>query len=349
MIGDDICRYADLFGPSGREDIVREEIKRTCSEFTKHIREDAAGNLYVMLPATDLSTRRTPVVLSAHIDEIGFVVTRVDGEIAKISPVGMWNPAALLGAPVVLDDGTRSVFGVVGTAPVHWRGRSTRLTFNDLWVDCAARVSSGEMGVIHRHATRSFTRVMGRALDNRAGVAALVAALHVLSSADLSRPVIAIFTVHEETNGMGAQKAAHAVREMFRSVAWPITSPAKCCVVDATFATDDGTRDDEVNCRKYGPVALGGGPVVCPSATTTAGALAWLQRGLKLCARSSQPYQTMPYASDTATDADMFSQVPWLDSVLLAYPLRNMHSPVEIVDIDDIDAVSTTLVGLCTG
>lgn len=351
MMRDDIAIFSMQFGPSGSEGDVREKISAECNAMRAQTVKDTVGNLYAMLPATDRSARRTPIVLSAHMDEIGLMISRIDDGIAYLSPIGTWRADALLGQRVVFKargDGTL-VDAHIGMAPVHWAGRADKraVSFDTLWADLgsgAPLLSVGDVGVLERRCYIDGNRVIGKALDNRAGCCAVLSALRRLESMERKQPVIAIFTANEETSGTGAHRASHAVREIFHSVAWPITSPARCCVVDATFATDDGTRTDEKNCQKYGPIALGAGPVLCPTANTTATALEWLSR--KLAARG--PYQSTPYANYTDTDADTFGMVPWLDAVLLSYPLRNMHSPVEIIDARDLQAVADTLVDLCS-
>ena len=219
-------RLSDAFGPSGREAAVRNLIKAEVEPLVDRLEVDAMGNLITFKAGTGAEPR-LKVMLSAHMDEVGFMITEVDKSgLLKFVPVGGID-ARLLLAKRVLVGGDRAggdrVPGVItGPVPHLQTAESARrvLEIDDLAIDIGAgdekaangKVKQGDYGVF---ATQfrplsedpAWPTVRGKAFDDRAGCAALIGLLAERYPVDL----YGVFTVQEEVGLRGARVAAYRV------------------------------------------------------------------------------------------------------------------------------------------
>lgn len=216
----DVLRaLSEIVGPSGFEDLVRDEITKLVEPCVDETRVDTLGNLI----ATKRGTGDKVLMLDAHMDEIGFMVTWIEeGGFLRFTTIGGWDARIVPAHAVTIrTDNDTFVRGMIGTAPPHIlrpedRDRPFRL--EDLFIDVGARSADEvrEMGIrIGSPAVISYgfeqlgeDVVMGKALDDRAGCAVVVRALEELQNTETEYTIVAAFTVQEEVGLRGAQTAA---------------------------------------------------------------------------------------------------------------------------------------------
>lgn len=219
----DVLRtLSDAFGPSGFEDEVRVQIQQLVTPMVDEVSVDTLGNFI----ATKRGRGDRTLMLDAHMDEIGFMITWVeDGGFLRFTTIGGWDPRIVPAHAITIrtDHGTY-VRGMIGTAPPHILNPADRdkpFRIEDLFIDVGARSADevAEMGIrIGSPAVISygFQRlgddvVMGKAFDDRAGCAVVIRALEALRDETTDVTIVAAFTVQEEVGLRGAQTAAYHV------------------------------------------------------------------------------------------------------------------------------------------
>ncbi len=261
------------------------------------------------------------IMLEAHIDEIGFVVTNIDKNgFIKVNSYGGSDPRVLPASDITIYS-ERPVQGVVASTPPHLsKDNDSKITeISDLVVDVGSNfkyISLGDFATLtHSFSALKNNTVSAPALDNRAGVAVILRCAELLK--DSGRKFSVVLSVGEEVNGSGASTAAFSV------------SPDVAIAVDVSFAKAPSIPDDK--CSK-----LGGGPMIGISPVLDY----YLSLQLVETAKNKDiPYSKEIMGSSTGTDADHISDtLGGIKTALVSIPLRNMHTGVEIVSLDDIEA-----------
>ncbi len=294
--------------------------------YTEDIRTDAMGNVLGYLPA---KTPNAPtLLLEAHIDEIGFVVTQIDSQgFVQLSPCGGIDNRTLTAAEVVILT-EPPLYGVFCSTPPHLakddeelpeiasRGVDVGLTK----AEAEARIPLGTRAVFRPHFDElPKGKVCAKALDDRAGVAVILQALELVKGEALPVNIVASFCVQEEVGCRGSAPAAFAV------------APDAALVVDVSFAyTPDA---DRAQCGVLGDgVMLGYSPILDNRMTQMLKALA---------TQHQIPLQHEVMGSRTGTDADAITIAGrGIPTALLSVPQRYMHTPVEMVSLKDIEATA---------
>ena len=329
----------DSPGPSGfeaRPAAVWRERARAFAE----VRGDVAGNSIATVNATGAPT----IMLAGHIDEIGLIVTYIDDDgYLYFSGIGGWDPQVLVGQRVRLLGRVGDVFGVVGKKPVHLiktedRDRASKVT--DLWVDIGAgnraeaegRVSVGDSAVVDsRSLDLPNNRLASRSIDNRIGAFVVLEALRRYAASPGVARVAAVATTQEEIayHGGGALVSAFGV------------APRAAVVVDVTFATDHPGLEK----KETGDHKLGGGPVVTRGSVISPTLVTILR---DTAARINVPITLHAAGRDTSTDADAIHIArEGVATALVSVPSRYMHSPNEMVSLEDVDRAAELLAATC--
>jgi len=322
-------------GPAGWEEDLVPIIQRYMAPLVERFHCDRLGNAV----ATKLGSGEAPrplVMLAAHMDEIGLVTTTVEeGGFARVAKVGGINPQTLLGKEVrVLCD--PPLPGVLGTKPPHLlteddRKKTVRL--EDLFVDIGLpeeavrrRVLPGTPVVPAQPALELLNRrVGGKALDDRGGVAVLYEAARALQTLKHEVDVCFVATVQEELGMRGATTSAFAL------------GPDLAIAIDGGFGDSPGVPE-------HRSIKLGKGPAIARGANIHPR----LYRHLTDLARELNiDFQEEVLAGTSGTDAWAIqvtrSGVP---TALLSFPLRYMHSTVEVLDYDDVISAGRLLANL---
>jgi endoglucanase len=274
-----------------------------------------------------------------HIDEIGVHVTHIDDNgFLRFDQVGGWDPIVLVGQRVVLSTREGPVQGVIARKPIHLLEEDDRKQVPKLKAlhidigaadadEARARVRIGDMGVIDV-APLEFPngRVVSRSLDNRVGcyVAAEAARL-VAETGGAAGDVLALAVAQEETSFGGSRTSAFG------------HDPDVAIAVDVTFATDQpGVELGQISKHE-----LGSGPVLSRGTSLHPGVFELLYDA---ATEEGLPFSIASHGRATGTDADAIhlsrAGVP---TSLVSVPLRYMHSPVEMVAVEDMDAAARVI------
>jgi endoglucanase len=333
-------RLLDAPGPSGFEAAARAVWRAEAEAFAARVTTDVAGNC---LAEVNPGGRPT-VLLDGHIDEIGVIVQYVDDDgFVYLSPIGGWDAQVLVGQRIRFLTLVGEVIGVVGRKPIHLIKEPERdhaVKFTDLWVDIGAtsradalaRVAVGDPGVIDS-STHEFpgNRIVSRSIDDRIGAFAVLEALRRYDAQPGAARVIAVATTQEEIGSMGggALVAANAVR------------PQMAIVVDVIHATDTPTIEK----KEVGDQRLGAGPVLGRGALLSPVVFELL----RAAARTREiPVTVHAVGRDTATNADAIHIAQdGVATALVSIPNRYMHSPNEMVSLDDVDRAADLLAAAC--
>lgn len=318
-------------GPSGRESGAAAVWREAASGFASEIRSDLVGSSTAVVPGTGGGPR---LAIVGHIDEIGLMVTHIDDDgFVWFGGVGGWDPVNLVGQRIELHTSAGTVVpGIVGKKPIHLlepdeRDKAPKL--KDLHIDIGATsgeearklVRVGDWAVISGEPLElTAGRFVSRSMDNRLGCfVALEAARLVAEAGGAPGDVVACAVAQEETTFGGATTTAFSLR------------PDVAIVVDVTHATDAPSIDK----RQEGDHGLGAGPVVNTGSITHPLVVSLL--------RETGDEEAITYAEEAAprdsyTDADAFHlSRQGIPSGIVSIPLRYMHSPVELVQLADVE------------
>ncbi len=287
--------------------------------------EDKLGSLIGIKRATQPLAAPRRIMLSAHMDEIGLMVRDVvDGFIFVHSIHGI-DSRIMLSMPVMVH-GLRELPGIVASVPPHLlkpENRTKYPGFDELIIDVglpaaevAQLVQIGDLITPDAPMLElNGSRVAGKAMDDRACVAAVTVCLHELKSLQHQWDVYAVATVQEETGLLGATTAAYYVK------------PDIAIALDVTFAAQPGVDADTGAEINAGPeIYLG------PNFHTK------LVEKIKAVASTNElklQESVIPGASGTDAWAIQVA-LEGIPTALLSIPVRNMHSPIETLDLRDI-------------
>lgn len=332
-------RLLDTPGPSGFESAPARVWREEASAFAT-VSADVMGNSMAEVRGGGEVT----VMLAGHIDEIGVIATWIDeGGLVYIAPIGGWDTQVLVGQRIRFAGRNGDVVGVVGKKPIHLmkpdeRDKVSKIT--DLWVDIGAAtreeaqevLSVGDAGVIDsRTIDLPNQRIASRSIDNRIGAFVVFEALRRYAANPGAARVVAVATAQEEIglHGGGALVAAARV------------NPQMAIAVDVTFATDHpGPEKKEVGEHK-----LGGGPVLTRGSVNSPVVYGILRDA---ALRLSIPFSVHAAGRDTSTDADFIHLArEGVATALVSVPNRYMHSPNEMVSLEDLDRTAELIAEAC--
>jgi putative aminopeptidase FrvX len=326
----------DTPAPSSFEAAAGRVWRSEAEKFCPSVEADVAGNSF----ATINPAGSPRLMLAGHIDEIGIMVTHIDAEgFLSFDTIGGWDHQVFVGQRVVLMGKLGQVSGVVGKKAIHVMEREEREKVSkveDLWIDigaadqaeAAARVRIGDPGVLAAGVLEFPNgRLVSRSIDNRIGAFVVLETLRLLSNNSPGAAVTAVATTREEiaASGGGARSSAHRLE------------PDVAIVVDVTHATDY----PGIEKRKHGDYRLGGGPVLSRGASVS-------ELVFDLLVESAEaeqiPYTIEAASRDTHTDAEaIFNAHRGVATALVSVPNRYMHSPNEMVTLEDLDRTARLL------
>ena len=323
-------------GPSGQEELAAQVWRDAAREFGE-VSGDVLGSSWVRVPGT---AGGPLLAIVGHIDEIAVVVTHIgdDGMLA-IRSRGGFDPRTVVAQRVELLTRDGRVSGVVGTRKTKTkRGEDPKAyEFSDLFVDIGAKDADDARQVVRPGDTAIIAGgplelrngcVASRSLDNRLGsYVALEVARRVAAEGGTPGDVAGVAAVQEEIGDYaGSRTAAFALE------------PAVAVAVDVTHATDVRGADpeDEGDHRLGGGPAIGRGPAIHPKVFEL----------LSECAEAEGIASTVEISrGHTYTDADaVYLSRAGVATGLVSIPLRYMHTPVEVVHLDDVENVVKLLV-----
>jgi endoglucanase len=326
-------------GPPGHEREPARVWREAADAFADDVSVDRLGTTVARVNG---HSEHPLLTIVGHIDEIALLVSHVsDKGFLHVVQSGGWDPQVLVGQRVKVFTRDGMVPGVVGRKPPHLTDAEERkkaMRLKDLHVDIGAKdadearsmVSAGDQVLLAAEPLElPNDRLASRALDNRLGAyVAIEVARRVKEAGGGAGPVAGVAAVQEEIGAHGA-----------RVMAWGL-EPDLAVVVDVTHATDaPGVEPGEI-----GEHALGSGPVITRGAVVSRP----LNDLLDEAARAEGiECSTEAAGGNTHTDADVmhFSR-GGIPTAVVSIPLRYMHSPVELVQLDDVEATIRLLTAL---
>ncbi|MCB9451026.1 MAG: M42 family metallopeptidase [Anaerolineaceae bacterium] len=320
---------SEAVGVSGDEEAVRNIILSAIDGHAEHIRIDPMGSVTAVQPGTGGSGLR--VMLAAHMDEIGFMVTGVDSDgTLRFTKVGGVDDRILPGLRVRI--GADQIPGVILWGPIHktWEQKSIA-KITSLRIDIGAsskddangKVKAGDRVVFDSRFMEVGDKMLrGKAFDDRVGCSLLV---DVLQGGPYAVDVLAAFTVQEEVGLRGARVAAQTL------------DPDVAFVLEGTTAHDvpDPMADPDAVTRPNPTCKIGGGPAltVMDRSMVTDPRLLRFLRGT--AEANSIPYQ-LKTALGGGTDAGAIHQAnAGVPSAVISMPCRYIHSPSAYLSRDD--------------
>jgi endoglucanase len=316
--------------PSGAEAQAQAVYDRFVQPHAEAYADDALGCRLATLNQAGAPT----LMFSGHMDELGLIITFINKEgFIYFDTIGGHDLSIISGRRVIIQTAAGPVKGVTGKRAVHLMDEEDRKKVpkkHEIWIDIGAaskaaalkRVAIGDVAT-YDHEFELITGSIGtaRAFDNKVGAYVVGEALIRLAKekAKLNARVVSVATTQEEIGVRGATTSAFAV------------DPHVALAVDVGHATDHPDCDQ----RKFGETRLGGGPILCRGPNINPKVF----DRLVACAKKAKiPYQTEADPRPTVTDARAIQMARGGVAVgLVSIPLRYMHTPSEVVDLQDVE------------
>jgi endoglucanase len=326
-------------GLSGYENPVREIIRAAWAPLADEVKVDRLGSLWATKRGAGKEPRRK-LMLAAHMDAIGLMVTQVEGEFLRVTSVGGVDARVMPGQLVTVH-GAQDLPGLVAQPPAFLLSKANRegvVPVAELLVDVglpadevAKRVHVGDV-VSFAQPPQELQNgaVMAKSMDNRASVAAVTVCLDALQHLPHVWDVIAVATVQEEVGLKGARASAFALE------------PDLAIAIDVTHG--DGPNVKEFSSKT---VKLDSGPALGLGPNIHTG----LFNAVKAVAdRLELPHtvEVMPAHSGTDAFAIQIARAG-IPTLVVSIPLRNMHTPVEMLMLKDVNRVGRLLAEFAAG
>ena len=330
-----LVELLDARSPTGAEFEAQAVVDKFVEPKVAAYRKDTMGNRFATVnPEGDPN-----LLFAGHIDELGLIVSYIDDNgFLYFDTLGGHDTSMISGRRVAILTRSGVVKGVTGKRAIHLMSPEDRKKVpetHEIWIDIGVKsrdeaekvVQIGDVAVYDQ----SFERIRGsvgvaRAFDDKAGAYAVLEAVRRLAGGKLAARVTAAATTQEEIGTRGAMTAANS------------ENPDFAIAVDVGHATDSPDCDP----RKYGRFKQGGGPIVCRGPNINP---IIFERIVKCAEKEKIPYQLEAEARPTGTDARAIQVArSGIATGLLSIPLRYMHTPSEMVDLEDIENTVKLLV-----
>lgn len=317
-------------GPSGFETAVAERIRSLLSPFTDEVRSDVMGNLIAVRRCGKQDAPR--LMLDAHMDEIGFIVTGYSGGHLRFSSIGGVDPR-MLPARELMVLTEPPIFGVIDTLPPHALSKEDMdksFEADKLYIDVGLSEEAAKRTVplgtpcvfAGGAAMLGDSRISGKALDDRACVAILIKVMENLKDRQLNNDIYVLISTQEEVGLRGAVTGAYGA------------NPDRAVVVDVTHAaTPDSKKGETMEMLKG--AAIGVGPNMNRGIT---------QELFAVAERCGIPCQTEVISGDSGTNGWVVqTSREGVATAIVSLPIKYMHTPVETMDIADAESIVSLL------
>ena len=322
--------------PSGFEAAGQRVWVEYVEQFADEVRTDAYGNAVAVYEGG----AGPEVALTGHADEIGFIVRRIDDDgFVRLGRIGGSDATVSRGQHVTIHADDGPVPGVIGQSAIHLRDGDDEV--DDVWkqaVDIGADDGDHARELVEVGDPITFssgiqdlqgTSLAARGLDNRIGTWAAAEGMRRAIDAEVETTVYAVSTVQEELGKRGAQMVGFDL------------APDVAIAVDVTHATDYNTGKKDAATKKDADIELGGGPVIARGSSNHQNVVQAVREAAE---DRSISVQLQAAGIATGTDADAFyTSRGGIPSLNVGVPNRYMHTPVEMIDTDDLVATADLL------
>lgn len=338
----------NLYGPSGHE----HDVLDFCVGYVKDhfhnsmVTRDRFDNLIIHIHPQISDA----VVLMAHADQIGVVITFVDADgFARFRPVGGWDPAVFVGQRVMIysEETKTNVYGVITRRGIHLMDDDDDMSINvdDIWIDLGiftedtpnTLVDVGDAGIIMPPQLLALPggAFTAQAFDDRIGIYVALCVAEEISALAPTRGLIVIINRNEESGNFEAAKAAADVVTHGGERDYPVIA------IDVTAATDQ----PDISKEKHGDIVLGAGPAIAVGGLLNRKMINELKR---VASTLEIGVQRTVVTAGTGTDLDgVFTVVRGVRGAVLSIPCRYLHTPVEMVSEVDVNNAIDLLLGFC--
>ncbi len=326
--------------PSGYEQPVQNLVREYVGKFADEVSTDLHGNVIACCnPGAPLR-----VMFAGHADQIGLLVTHIsDDGFIYTNTIGGWDPQQLIGQRMTIHTGDGPVPAVIARKPIHLLEDDERkkvVKTKEMWLDIGAKNKEEAAEVVrigdpvtlelgYQEMRNGFANSPG--MDDKTGLWVCMEALRRAKSSALEVSLYAVATVQEEIGLRGATTSAYGV------------NPHVGIAVDVTHATDCPTIDK----TQEGDVKLGGGPVIYRGPNMNPVVVEKLS---ETADNADIKFQWGAIGRGTGTDANAIQlSRAGVAAGLVSVPNRYMHSAVEMISLEDIDASADLLAGFAVG
>lgn len=322
-------RLMETASPSGFEQPFQRVWKEEAKNFSDQIEADVNGNAI----ATINPDKEIRVMLVGHCDEIGCLVKYINEKgFIYFAQIGGIDPLILVGQRVKIHTSKEVVLGVVGRRPIHLLRKEEEKKIpeiSDLWIDIGVKnrkeakklVSIGDpITVAAGYQEIQKNLVISRGFDDRIGAFIVAETLRLLFQlkSQLKVAVYGVSSVQEEIGSRGARTSTFAI------------DPHIGIAIDVTCATDH----PDIEKKRVGEVALGKGPVITRGANINP---TIFSKFSEIGRENKIPYQVNASPGATGTDANVIQiSRKGVTTGLISIPLRYMHTPVEMISLNDV-------------
>ncbi|MGI9088531.1 MAG: M42 family metallopeptidase [Chthoniobacterales bacterium] len=331
-------RLVETASPSGYEHEVQKLVRARIEPWCESVRTDVMGNVFGVQNADG----RPRVMLAGHCDQIGFIVQYITDEgFLHIDPIGGVDPVVATSQRVSIMTRDGLLPGVIGRKAIHLMDDEDKKKvpkIHDLYVDIGAEnkydalklVALGDAGIfLQPYIELANERAVAMAFDNKMGTWIVTEVLRLLHQRTFDACVIGVSTVQEEIGLRGAQTSA-------------FTSEAE---VGIALDVAHGTDTPGIEKKKAGDFKIGGGPMISRGANINPRVFEML---VATAEAESIPYQVASAARGTGTDANAMQLARGgMATGLLSVPLRYMHTPNELLALEDLENTARLLAAFC--
>lgn len=335
---DFLQRLVETPSPSGYEHDVQRLVRERIAPWCDSVRTDVMGNVFGLRHPAG----RPRIMLAGHCDQIGFIVQYItDDGFLHIEPIGGVDPVVATSQRVAIMTKAGLVPGVIGRKAIHLMDEEDRKRvpkMHDLFLDIGAKnkedalrlVALGDAGVfVQPYVELANERAVSMAFDNKMGTWIVTEVLRLLHGRELAASVIGVSTVQEEIGLRGAQTSAFA-------------SEAE---VGIALDVAHGTDTPGIEKKRAGDYHVGRGPMIARGANIN-------PRVFELLVAAAEgegiPYQVASAPRGTGTDANVMQiSRGGMATGLLSVPLRYMHTPNELLALEDLENTARLLAAFC--
>lgn len=331
-IVDVLTGLCSIPGPSGFEKTVADSVRGLLEPYMDETWIDVLGNV---LGVSRCGREGAPALLfDAHIDEIGLIITGIEEGFLRFAKLGGLDPRVMPASDVkILTDPPR--YGVIRVLPPHVLNKEDTdkvLKLEDMYIDVGLSQEEAEKAVplgtpaVLEGSIRLLGEeyICGKALDDRAGVAAILRSLELLQGERLNVDLYVMASVQEEVGTRGAAPGVFAI------------APDRCIVVDVSHAKTPDSKPSDTNNELSSGVIVSRGPNMNTKLTETV---------IKLAQENKIKYQIeVEPGGDSGTNVRAIQvSREGVSTAVFSIPMRYMHSANEVLSIEDIEETARLL------